>query len=82
MVTITIDGNVCEVPANTTILEAAASVGIKIPTLCYLKDLNEVGGCRVCVVEVEGAEHLVAACNNTVLDGMVVHTNTMLVMPS
>ena len=76
MVTITIDGNVCEVPANTTILEAAASVGIKIPTLCYLKDLNEVGGCRVCVVEVEGAEHLVAACNNIVLDGMVVHTNT------
>ena len=76
MVTITIDGNVCEVPANMTILEAAASVGIKIPTLCYLKDLNEVGGCRVCVVEVEGAEHLVAACNNIVLDGMVVHTNT------
>ena len=76
MVTITIDGNVCEVPANMTILEAAASVGIKIPTLCYLKDLNEVGGCRVCVVEVEGAEHLVAACNNNVLDGMVVHTNT------
>lgn len=76
MVTITIDGNVCELPANTTILEAAASVGIKIPTLCYLKDLNEVGGCRVCVVEVEGAEHLVAACNNIVLDGMVVHTNT------
>ena len=76
MVTITIDGNVCEVPANMTILEAAASIGIKIPTLCYLKDLNEVGGCRVCVVEVEGAEHLVAACNNTVLDGMVVHTNT------
>ncbi len=76
MVTITIDGNVCEVPTSMTILEAAASVGIKIPTLCYLKDLNEVGGCRVCVVEVEGAEHLVAACNNIVLDGMVVHTNT------
>ena len=76
MVTITIDGNVCEAPANMTILEAAASVGIKIPTLCYLKDLNEMGGCRVCVVEVEGAEHLVAACNNIVLDGMVVHTNT------
>ena len=76
MVTITIDGNVCEVPASMTILEAAASIGIKIPTLCYLKDLNEVGGCRVCVVEVEGAEHLVAACNNIVLDGMGVHTNT------
>ena len=48
MVTITIDGNVCEVPASMTILEAAASVGIKIPTLCYLKDLNEVGGCPGC----------------------------------
>ena len=76
MVKITIDDKVVEVPADSTILEAAASAGINIPTLCYLKDLNEVGGCRVCVVEVEGAEHLVAACNNNVLDGMVVHTNS------
>ena len=76
MVKITIDDKVLEVPADSTILEAAASAGINIPTLCYLKDLNEVGGCRVCVVEVEGAEHLVAACNNNVLDGMVVHTNS------
>lgn len=76
MVKITIDDKVLEVPADSTILEAAASAGINIPTLCYLKNLNEVGGCRVCVVEVEGAEHLVAACNNNVLDGMVVHTNS------
>ena len=76
MVKITIDDKVVEVPADSTILEAAASVGINIPTLCYLKDLNEVGGCRVCVVEVEGAEQLVAACNNNVIDGMVVHTNS------
>ena len=76
MVKITIDDKVVEVPADSTILEAAASVGINIPTLCYLKDLNEVGGCRVCVVEVEGAEQLVAACNNNVIDGMVVRTNS------
>ena len=76
MVKLTIDGKLVEAPEGSTILEAAASVGINIPTLCYLKDLNEVGGCRVCVVEVEGAEQLVAACNNTVLEGMVVHTNS------
>ena len=52
MVKITIDNKVVEVPADSTILEAAASVGINIPTLCYLKDINEVGGCRVCIVEV------------------------------
>ena len=63
-------------PEHTTILDAAKSVGIQIPTLCYLRDLNEIGGCRVCVVEVEGCEQLVAACNNYVLDGMVVHTNS------
>ena len=57
-------------------MDAAKSVGIQIPTLCYLRDLNEIGGCRVCVVEVEGCDQLVAACNNYVLDGMVVHTNS------
>ena len=53
MVRLAIDGIGVEVPEGTSILEAAARAGIKIPTLCYLKDLNEVGGCRVCVVEVE-----------------------------
>ena len=76
MVRLAIDGIGVEVPEGTTILEAAARAGIKIPTLCYLKDLNEVGGCRVCVVEVEGADQLVAACNNVALDGMVVSTNS------
>lgn len=76
MVSLTIDGIELSVAAGTSILEAAASVGINIPTLCYLKDLNEVGACRVCVVEVEGIDQLVAACNNSVLDGMVVHTNS------
>lgn len=79
MVSLTIDGLAVEVPENTSILDAAASVGIKIPTLCYFKDLNEVGGCRVCLVEIEGADQLVAACNNTVLEGMVVHTNSLKV---
>lgn len=76
MVKVTIDGRLVEVPEHTTILDAAAQAGIKIPTLCYLKDLNEIGACRVCVVEIEGIDQLVAACNNCVLDGMVVYTNS------
>lgn len=75
-VTITIDGRKLTVPANATILEAAQSAGISIPTLCYLKDLNEIGACRVCLVEIEGIEQLVASCNNVVLDGMVIRTNS------
>ena len=52
MVTVTIDGREVQVPEHTTILEAARAAGVEIPTLCYLKGLNEVGACRVCVVEV------------------------------
>ncbi len=76
MVNLTIDGRAVSVPEGTTILEAAKEVGIKIPTLCYLKDLNEIASCRMCVVEIEGIEQLVAACNNAVLEGMVVRTNS------
>lgn len=76
MVNLTIDGRAVSVAEGTSILDAAATVGIKIPTLCYLKELNEIGACRVCVVEVEGIDQLVAACNNTVLEGMVVRTNS------
>ncbi len=76
MVNLTIDGHAVSVAEGTSILDAAATVGIKIPTLCYLKELNEIGACRVCVVEVEGIDQLVAACNNTVLEGMVVRTNS------
>ena len=76
MVRVIIDGHVAQVAEHTSILDAAASVGVHIPTLCYLKDLNEIGACRVCVVEIEGIDQLVAACNNTVLDGMVVRTNS------
>ena len=76
MVNCTINGKKGCVPENTTILDAAKEVGITIPTLCYFKDLNEIGACRVCVVEVEGDERLHAACNSPVLPGMVVHTNS------
>ena len=76
MVKLINDGREVNVPENTTILEAAASVGIKIPTLCYLKNLNEIGACRICMVEIEGYEKLFTACNNPVREGMVIHTNS------
>ena len=79
MVTLTIDNHVVTVEDNTTILEAARTAGIRIPTLCYLKDINQIGACRVCVVEVEGCPTLVASCNALCEEGMVVHTNTQRV---
>ena len=79
MVTLTIDNKTVTVPAGTTILEAARAVDIHIPTLCYLKEINEVASCRVCAVEVEGVDKLATACNTQVEDGMVVHTNTQRV---
>jgi iron-only hydrogenase group A len=78
-VTITINGNQYAVPSNLTVLEAARTVGIDIPTLCFLKDINEVGACRVCVVEVEGARALQASCVLPVREGMVVKTNNQRV---
>ena len=75
-VTLTIDGVQITVPANYTILEAAAEAGINIPVLCYLKDLNQIGACRMCLVEIEGARALQAACVSQVGEGMVVRTNT------
>lgn len=82
MVNVTINGKEMPVKKGTTILEAAASAGIFIPTLCYLKDINEIGACRVCVVEVEGCAKLVTACNNKVQEGMVIHTNSPKVRES
>ena len=76
MVHLTIDGIPVCVPEKTSILEAARSVGILIPSLCYLKDINEIAACRVCVVEIEGIQKLVASCNNHVQEGMVIHTNS------
>ena len=76
MVTLTIDGRTVTVPEDTTILEAARSIHIDIPTLCYLKDINEIGACRICMVEVEGQPRLVPACDNVVDECMAVHTNS------
>ena len=76
MVILKINGRDVSVKEGTTILDAAKSIGETIPTLCYLKDINEIGACRVCVVEVEGTERCVTACNNFVEEGMVVYTNS------
>ncbi|GAB6084940.1 NADH-dependent [FeFe] hydrogenase, group A6 [Alkaliphilus crotonatoxidans] len=76
MVTITIDGVQVTVPQNYTVLEAAKAAGIDIPTLCFLKEVNEIGACRVCLVEVEGSRGLQASCVFPVADGMAVKTNT------
>ena len=73
MVNLKINGRDVSVKEGTTILDAAKSIGETIPTLCYLKDINEIGACRVCVVEVEGTERCVTACNNFVEEGMVVY---------
>ncbi|MBQ7668240.1 MAG: iron hydrogenase small subunit [Clostridia bacterium] len=75
-VNITIDGCKMEVEDNLTVLEAAKQAGIEIPTLCYLKNINQIGACRICLVEVEGARGLQASCSYPVSEGMVVHTNT------
>ena len=76
LVSLTIDGVKVEVPKGTTILEAAKRVGIDIPTLCFLKDINEMGDCRMWIVEVEGRRGFATSCIQTVEDGMVVHTHT------
>lgn len=76
MVNLTIDGRSLSVPEGTTILEAASSVGIHIPTLCYLKGINEISACRICLVEVEGFERLVPSCTEKAAEGMVVYTNS------
>lgn len=76
MVNVKINGISYAVPQGSTILEAARYAGIEIPTLCYLKDINEIGACRMCVVEVKGARSLVAACVYPVNEGMEISTNT------
>ena len=79
---IKINGTSYEVAAGSTILEGAHSVGIEIPTLCYLKEINAIGACRICVVEVKGAKSLVTACVYPVSEGMEVVTNSEKVMAS
>ncbi len=81
-VNLKIDGMDVTAPAGSTILEAARLVNIEIPTLCYLKDINEIGACRMCIVEVKGAKTLVTACVYPVNEGMEVWTNTPKVLAS
>ena len=82
MVNIKINGVEVSVPKGSTILDAARYAGIEIPTLCYLRKINEIGACRICVVEVKGARSLVAACVYPVNEGMEVFTNTPAVRNS
>ncbi|MBR3002989.1 MAG: [Clostridia bacterium] len=76
LINLTIDKKQVSVPEGTTILEAARKAGIDIPTLCFLKEINEVGDCRVCLVQVEGRRGFATSCIQKVEEGMVVHTNT------
>ena len=76
MVNITIDNRHLQVPDNSTILQAARSNGIPIPTLCFLESVNEVGACRICVVEVKGMQRLVSSCNTKVREGMEISTRS------
>jgi NADH-quinone oxidoreductase E subunit len=79
-ISVVIDDNRATVMAGTTILDAAESVGVTIPTLCYLRGLLPIGGCRICVVEVEGSNRLVGACHTPVTNGMVIRTHSPKVM--
>ncbi|MCQ2978356.1 MAG: [FeFe] hydrogenase, group A [Clostridia bacterium] len=76
MITLTIDGQSVTVPEGTTVLKACKAAGINVPTLCYLEGINEIGACRMCLVEIEGVRGLNTACTFPASDGMVVRTNT------
>ena len=80
MVSLRINDIPVTVPEGSTVLEAARSAGFNIPSLCFLKDINEIGACRICVVEVKGAKSLVASCVYPVAEGMEVYTNTERVL--
>ena len=82
MVNIKINGMPLSVPNGSTILEAARYAGIDIPTLCYMKEINEIGACRICMVEVKGARSLVSACVFPVNEGMEIFTNSERVRKS
>ena len=77
-----INGMAVSAPAGSTILEAARLAHIEIPTLCFLKDINEIGACRICIVEVKGAKSLVTSCVYPINEGMEVWTNTPKVLES
>ncbi len=76
MVNVTVNGIAVSVPKGSTILEAAREAGVEIPTLCFMKDINEIGACRICMVEATGARGLVTACVYPVAEGMEIRTNT------
>lgn len=76
MVNVTFDGRAVSVPEGSTILQAASLAGVSIPTLCFFAELNDIGACRLCVVEVAGEERLAAACNTVVREGMEVVTES------
>lgn len=76
LVNITIDNQNISVPKGTTILEAARQAGVDIPTLCFLKDINEIGDCRMCVVKIEGRRGFATSCIQKVEEGMVIKTHT------
>ena len=76
MVNVKVNGIAVSVPKGSTILEAARAAGVEIPTLCYMKEKNEIGACRICVVEATGARGLVTACVYPVAEGMEIKTNT------
>ncbi len=80
MVNVIINDIPVQVEEGTSILDAAAKVGVKIPTLCYLKDANKIGACRVCLVEIKGMNQLFAACDNVCEEGMEIYTNTQKVL--
>ena len=79
MINLTIDGKQIQAEEGLTILEAAMKNGIDIPTLCFLKEINEVGDCRMCIVEVEGRRGFTTSCITKIEEGMVVHTNSKAV---
>ena len=72
MASITVNGIPVKVKNGSTILSACKSIGVRVPTLCFIEEINEIGFCRMCVVEVEGEQDLVSACNTEVKSGMVV----------
>ena len=79
-VNLTIDGTPVKAKPGMTILSAAKSVGIDIPTLCFLKEINEVGDCRMCIVEVEGKKGFATSCIQKVEEGMIVRTHSPAVL--
>lgn len=82
MVNIHIDNKPCEVPAGSTIFEAAKSIGVMIPTLCHVEGLTPTGACRICVVEVEGMPGLIPSCSFPVAEGMKIQTHSPRVLLS